>query len=432
MAGTLTVLVVGDVPLRDASTRALPGAVAEHCTDLLSGVLQAGRVRASHIILSAEADGDLAPAVAAIRKIAPHARIVAACPPRLEPRVRLARRHGIDDYVVTPIADEELRRALRWSTPEEAGASHPPPPPSPSPADREAWQRLTHVLNQIGGSNGGLIEGWAHWLRGVARASGATVEWNGCAVRTGESDPIRVERLIQRGVEVVGRIVLDFPQLDAAAAREAETCAADWVAVILAGMAAHDDLAAWRRLALTDELTGLHNRRFFERELDALLETAIERRQRATLLLFDIDDFKRYNDALGHDVGDALLREIAMLLMRCSRREDIVCRYGGDEFAVVFRDSPEPRVVGSGHPTAADALHERFLRAIAEHSFRCLGPSAPATVTVSGGLAGFPWDGRTRSELVRAADAALMRAKAAGRNRIVLAGPDAADPGGPG
>ncbi|MBK8915839.1 MAG: GGDEF domain-containing protein [Phycisphaerales bacterium] len=428
MAGTPSVLIVGDEHLRNAVRRALPGAAAEHCPDLLTAVLLTGRLGASHVILSAEAPGDFVPAVAAMRRIAPAARIVAASPPRLEPLVRSARMHGIDDYVISPIGENELRHALQWTRDGNAALPDPAGAAAHPSGECESWDQLAEVLRRFGGSSVDLVEGWAQWLCSASGAAGAMIELDGRTARSGESGAVRIERPILRDADIAGRILIEFRPMNEAAQRAAERLADRLVGVILAGSAAHEDLAAWRRLALTDDLTGLHNRRYFERELDALLASAITRRQRATLLLFDIDDFKRYNDALGHDAGDSLLREIAMLLKRCSRREDIVCRFGGDEFAVVFRDAPEPRIVGSGHPTEAQALHDRFLRAIAEHDFQCLGPGAPATVTVSGGLAGFPWDGLTRVELLRAADSALLRAKAAGRNRILLAGPDLADP----
>jgi two-component system cell cycle response regulator len=141
-----------------------------------------------------------------------------------------------------------------------------------------------------------------------------------------------------------------------------------------------------------------------------------------TVLLFDIDDFKSYNDRYGHEVGDKLIREVAVLLRRCTRECDIVVRYGGDEFAVVFWDAEKQRVPGSEHPQEPIELATRFCQAIAQHDFECLGSDAPGPVTISGGLACFPWHGNTRERLIAAADEALLTAKRTGKNRIHLAG----------
>jgi diguanylate cyclase (GGDEF)-like protein len=111
-----------------------------------------------------------------------------------------------------------------------------------------------------------------------------------------------------------------------------------------------------------------------------------------------------------------------MLLKRCCRADDVVTRYGGDEFAVIFWDAEEPRVAGSKHPEEPRALASRFQDAIGAHQFTCLGAAAPGPVTISGGLACYPWNGRDRASLLTAADQALLCAKRTGKNQIALAG----------
>jgi diguanylate cyclase (GGDEF)-like protein len=177
-----------------------------------------------------------------------------------------------------------------------------------------------------------------------------------------------------------------------------------------------------RELAMTDEVTGLPNRRYLQRFLTALIERARREQFRVTMLVFDIDDFKTYNDTFGHDVGDEVLRVTANLFRRHTREHDVVARYGGDEFAVVFWDAEQPRVAGSQHPSDALAVLRRCTEALQAQEFPMLGPNARGVLTVSGGLATFPWHADNAEDLIRRADDALLVAKRAGKDRIFLIG----------
>lgn len=181
-------------------------------------------------------------------------------------------------------------------------------------------------------------------------------------------------------------------------------------------------------MAMRDELTGLWNRRYFDRFLARVLEHAANGRQQVTLLVFDIDNFKLYNDNYGHPAGDEILRSTATLIQSLVREHDVVARIGGDEFAVVFWDKGEPRHLGSQHPDSVIGIAKRFQKAICEHRFPKLGEEAVGQLTVSGGLAGFPWDGRTPDELMARADAMAMQSKRQGKNAICF-GPGAAPNG---
>ncbi len=177
-------------------------------------------------------------------------------------------------------------------------------------------------------------------------------------------------------------------------------------------------------LSLKDELTGAWNRRYFERFLRAVLQRAGDERFRVTLMVYDIDDFKHYNDRYGHAAGDEILRETSRLMRSVVREHDVVARVGGDEFAVIFWDAQGPRKPDSAHPTDAVKAARRFQKAICDHKFPKLADDAKATLTISGGLASFPWDGRTAEELLQRADEAAIHSKRQGKNAVTL-GPGA-------
>lgn len=180
------------------------------------------------------------------------------------------------------------------------------------------------------------------------------------------------------------------------------------------------------RLAITDHLTGAYNRRYFYHLAGQILQRANEEHFRASLLLYDIDDFKRYNDEFGHAAGDGILRDTARLIRSITREHDVVARIGGDEFAVLFWDY-EPRQPGSEPLNDAWQIADRFRQAVQNHEYESLGPSADGQLSISGGLANFPDHGHTCLELLRQADQALRQAKAGGKNSIGIVGPSPAD-----
>lgn len=164
-------------------------------------------------------------------------------------------------------------------------------------------------------------------------------------------------------------------------------------------------------LLVVDEKTGLANYRAFRRRLHEEFLRAERYGTPLALILFDLDDFKRLNDSLGHPAGDRALREIAALLTGGARATDLPARFGGEEFAILL-----PHTGG----TMAARVAERVCRAVREYVF--LEDESPARLTVSAGLATYPSTTGTDSpeSLVEAADRALYRAKNLGKNRVVL------------
>ncbi len=166
-----------------------------------------------------------------------------------------------------------------------------------------------------------------------------------------------------------------------------------------------------QRLAITDGLTELHNHRYLYEALDRLLERAGRDAQPLSLIMLEIDNFKRFNDTYGHQSGDEVLRTIAMLLRRGSRPLDIVARHGGDEFMVVLPGATKPQAQETG---------ERLRRAVEAYPL-VLGGDVVATVTLSVGVAAFPQDGHTVDALVEAVDRAQYTAKRSGGNKVHVA-----------
>jgi len=163
-------------------------------------------------------------------------------------------------------------------------------------------------------------------------------------------------------------------------------------------------------LAVTDQLTGLHNRRFMFGQLKALVERASHGGEPVSALLIDLDHFKAVNDGFGHDVGDEVLREFAVRLASNVRAVDVPCRYGGEEFAVIM---PDTRIED------AERIAERIRRNVAGAPFRVSGGRDQLSATISIGVAATAGPGDTPDMLLKRADAALYEAKAKGRNKVI-------------
>lgn len=165
-----------------------------------------------------------------------------------------------------------------------------------------------------------------------------------------------------------------------------------------------------RQQSIRDPLTGLYNRRFMTETIRRELARAARQGQGLAVAMIDVDHFKRFNDAYGHDAGDVVLQAMAQLLETHVRRSDVACRHGGEEFVLLLPGLSQARA----EQRAQELLRE--VRALKPtHGGRPLG-----AITASIGLAMFPQHGKTPEALIEAADAALFRAKGAGRDRLVV------------
>ena len=171
-----------------------------------------------------------------------------------------------------------------------------------------------------------------------------------------------------------------------------------------------DNLDQSLELAVTDQLTGLHNRRYMTSQLDALVRRAAAGGDPVAVLVIDIDHFKKVNDSFGHAVGDEVLREFAVRLASNVRAIDLPVRFGGEEFVVVMPDTELDH---------AHRIAERIRLHVAGSPFRVMGGEELLTVTISIGVAASLGEADTPAELVKRADEAMYEAKAKGRNRVI-------------
>lgn len=168
---------------------------------------------------------------------------------------------------------------------------------------------------------------------------------------------------------------------------------------------------ALRNQSIRDPLTGVFNRRYLEETLEREVRRAKRSEQSLGVLMLDLDHFKKFNDTYGHEAGDDVLRETATFLSKCVRAEDVVCRYGGEEFVIIL---PAANLDVSQSRAEDIRLQLRDLAIL--HQGQPLG-----RITASFGVACFPEHGATRQSLLEAADAALYRGKREGRDRVAVA-----------
>jgi diguanylate cyclase (GGDEF)-like protein len=174
----------------------------------------------------------------------------------------------------------------------------------------------------------------------------------------------------------------------------------------------------YKELSYIDALTGVHNRRYFDEALCAETQKSMRHGLSLVLVMIDIDDFKIYNDCNGHQKGDEALAKMAHLFKSACRGYDIVARYGGDEFAIVFPGASKENAI---------ELSSRIMNEVRRASFEGEHLMPSGSLNVSMGVACFPEHATSAEDLIRASDQALYAAKRAGRNTIKVACPAADD-----
>jgi GGDEF domain-containing protein len=425
------ILLVGDREghVHDAIASAMTDAQIVRATNVFDGIAELHGAPFSAVVASVEPiERRPEPAVIAMRRlVGERGRVLLFGHSTLEPLSRKMLGFGCDDYFVTPADPGELRQLFSTTrkTPDaELGNTDASAIDATGVAELiDAAALLDLALDALAAqpqaSTTHLIEQLAARIpRGLTLTMLPQPKLEVPSI----SEPVR------NAAGVVGHLhLLGDPHIDQPPTREAMAKLAKVVSKVAMLEERH---GLMQRLAITDDLTGLYNGRYFNHFLSRILEKAKAKRFAVTLLLFDIDNFKRYNDQFGHGVGDEILRQTASLMKRCCRDHDLVARIAGDEFAVVFWEKEGPRVPRdpnlAGHsrvPSTPMIIAERFRKLLGSSEFSALGPAGKGVLTISGGMAVYPFDGQTPSELIEAADRALMfGAKKAGKNSIAIVG----------
>jgi GGDEF domain-containing protein len=438
------VLVIGDGDhqVYSALTQAIPAAQVRAVQTIFDAIAELSHEQYTTVLAAAEPmERRPEAAVRTLRELSGDSRLYLFGDPTLEPLSQKMMEFGCDDYLVTPVTAAELLEMFNASPMRLASAAPKVATADSKPANPDAlWKGIP--LAQI-------------FLDALVKNSEKPVEASVKRINALLPPPMSllVTPLDFPPPQVKGDLSVvthrpagpvtqpNGPALAALALHLTLPATADraGAAVFLAQLSEQigrvqvlqDRFNSLQKLAITDDLTGMPNGRYFRHFLSKIIERAKVMRFPVTLFLFDIDNFKKYNDQYGHCVGDEILKQTATLMRRCVRDHDLVARISGDEFAVVFwemegprqpRDPKTPPAPGRT-PQETKEILNRFRRLLATHDYPGLGDQGKGTLTISGGIAVCPWDATDAAGLIEAADKQLMfGAKRSGRNSINLVG----------
>lgn len=398
-----------------------PDWAIERCDSYLAAIGEVSRRPARTVLGWVDAEvSQLGNAVAGLREaIGDEAKLLLCCTPETEPLARDAVTSGADEYLIYPLDGDALDAAMGLA--DSRCAVDPRLTVAPA-ASMEEFVRLGETLACLADEPRDLLNRIVALAATALSAGDVTLVVEGAVAHTGRirRDPVLSAPLL-RGGRTIGHLSIGERTDGAYTPGDVEKLA-HYATVVGHILEAASKQRTWRRLSVTDECSGLPNRRYVKQKLEEILTRAAAEKFPVTLLLFDIDDFKTFNDTCGHAAGDEILRVTGQLFRKHCREQDIVARYGGDEFLVLFWDAEGPRVAGSHHPDCALAVLERVREALQAQEFSFVDPTCDRRLTISGGLATYPWDASTGGALIERADAALLAAKRAGKNRIFLIG----------
>lgn len=409
MAGATRLLAVGPEAFTSEVRRVLPAFEVSTAANLLDGLWTAGQGSFDAVVISAATGPRAQRLVDALRQVRPTARIVVAAPVPDEPLARRLLDAGAHEYVLEPLERAELEHALGRARLPIAAVGDAPGP------SLDEIVHLSELLRQMPDGVQATMHRLAALIRDACDAQGAVIELADVVAQSGAMDTIVLAEPITRDGAVVGRVALGPRRRGPYSALHAGRLStyARLADTIVEQVREREH---WRDLAHRDEPTGVRNARYFDQRLDELLREAGAARRGLTIALVDIDEFRAFNERHGRPAGEVALRELAALLTRCSRERDIVARLHGDAFGLILSGDEPPRVPGTAPPRDARAFAQRFAAVLESAPMQQLGPSAPGRLSISIGLASFPWDGRSPAELMQAAGEALAKCRGAGQS----------------
>tara|TARA_B100000683_G_C12468594_1_gene546971 strand:+ start:106 stop:1392 length:1287 start_codon:yes stop_codon:yes gene_type:complete len=380
--------------------------IAGDFTIVTSYLTALAHTQASHrqpeiIIGSVEGLGDLARSTATqLRRFAPASKLILIAAPAQRDMAKQAVDSGFDMYLTEPIGPDKLKTALLSNLQK----------PQDNALEPQVLLGDVDLVAQLLDDQKDISEVAMQILRQQSGIHSAKLIDQGKMPQNSVFTPVKLHNR-------------SFGLLCADEDTPMEFMGA-WASWLAHWLSLQNKMQGMWKLAMSDPLTGVWNRRYFDIFLKQLLERAQAERFRVSLMVFDIDDFKQYNDKYGHAAGDEILCHTAQLMKAVMRPHDIIARIGGDEFAVIFWDAQGPRRPNSQHPTEVRHIAKRFQQAIVTHSFSKLQDEAPGKLTISGGIAGYPWDGSTAVELLDKADQMALQSKRQGKNALIF-GPGA-------
>ena len=412
------VLLIGDVrqDLQPAVLAALPGAQVVAVASVFDAVAELSARPYTTVLVAAEPiERRPESAVRTLRELTGTGRLLLFGHPTLEPLSRKMLTFGVDDYLITPTSAAELQEMLAAAPVRVADAPDdlprrpvPPATAPPLPAGLPLAEVVLDALLSAPQDAAAVAAARVNEHLGPDATLAYTA--GGAAAPVAGPAAIVHTHAVRVGTDDLGAVHLTVPaHADEAHARHLLAHLAHLFGKVAALQDRHNRL---QKLAITDELTGLYNGRYFRHYLARIVDRARTHMFPVTLLLFDIDNFKKYNDQFGHGVGDEILRQTAALMRRCVRDHDLVARISGDEFAVVFWEKDGPRKPHDAATPAGPAgrppqtpvqILERFRRLLASETFTGLGPGGQGTLTISGGLAVYPWHAQSVADLIAAA-----------------------------
>jgi len=257
-----------------------------------------------------------------------------------------------------------------------------------------------------------LRRGQPHWSESMegnircAHLKDASVANYLCVPLIAQGDTLGVLQLVY-GLKQNGAGAAEIDGMHSSE-RHLGVAAASQIALSLASLRLRESL---RDQSIRDPLTGLFNRRFMQECLDRELLRGTRKNRSLAVIFIDVDHFKRFNDVFGHEAGDQVLRSMGDFFRSHFRGDDIICRYGGEEFAIIL---PESSAQDAASRAELLRISARTLKL--KHNDVILDP-----VTLSAGIAGFPEHASSARELLQVADACLYEAKRSGRDRVILA-----------